>query len=438
MASEQWLLNDTSVANSAYFTAVTGGSYKLQNTFGSTRSRVTSSPTPYEGAGCYASGTGNESGMRFRSSASADLTGTSGTYYFDAYVYIPTGFTDLVAPILTGDDAAVVYSWVQPNADTSLSFGGYDTVNGLISANTTATGKFNTNAWFRVQAKTNQYGMNEFRVFVGGNIDGASPSTTVTPIDFGATYGHGTYQYLYGMVGNGSTYPIYLDSIKFDNAAYPTRSTAHTAAASATATATGTAAMSNARTLQGTATGTATGTAAASNQRTLAASASATASGTAAMSSTQAMSASGSVTASGTAAADVTSVVTVDASATVTASGTAAMASTQAMSASATITATGTADASIRPIVTVDGAGTITATGATTFNKSQALAASASATASATASLIAVTTIAAAATSTATATATLLITTPGSLYGNAAKAAGLYGSSTKTTLTTRS
>jgi hypothetical protein len=32
----------------------------------------------------------------------------------------------------------------------------------------------------------------------------------------------------------------------------------------------------------------------------------------------------------------------------------------------------------------------------------------------------------------------LLITTPGSLYGNAAKAAGLYGSSTKTTLTTRS
>jgi hypothetical protein len=39
---------------------------------------------------------------------------------------------------------------------------------------------------------------------------------------------------------------------------------------------------------------------------------------------------------------------------------------------------------------------------------------------------------------TATATATLLITTPGSLYGNAAKAAGLYGSSTKTTLTTRS
>jgi hypothetical protein len=438
MASEQWLLNQAFVSNNAYWNAVTGGSYKLQNTIGATANRVTSSPTPYEGAGCYASGTGNEDGMRFRSSASADLTGTSGTYYFDSYVYLPTGFTDLVAPILTGNDAAVEYTWVQPNADTSLSFGGYDNVNGIILANTTATGKFNTNAWFRVQAKTNQYGMNEFRVFVGGSIDGASPSTTVTPVDFGATYGHSTYQRLYGMVGNGSTYPIYLDNIKFDDAAYPTRSTAHTAAATGTGTATGTAAMSNARTLQATATGTATGTAAASNLRVLASSAIATATGTGAISVTQAISASGSVTATGTAAADVTSVVTVDASATVTASGTASMSSTQAMSASATITATGTAVGSIRPLVTVDGAGTITATGLTTFNKSQALAASASATASATASLIAITTIAATASVTATATATLLITTPGSLYGNAAKVAGLYGSSTKPTLTTRS
>jgi hypothetical protein len=223
MASEQWLLNDTSVASGAYFTAITGGSYKLQNSWATTRNRVTSSPTPYEGAGCYASGTLNEDGMRFRSSANADLTGTSGTYYFDTYAYLPTGFTDFVAPILTGNDATVEYSWVQPNTDTSLSFGAYNPVDGLISTNTTATGKFSTNAWFRIQAKTNQYGMNEFRVFVGSNINGTTPSTTVTPVDFGATYGHSTYQRLYGMVGNGSTYPIYLDSIKFDNAAYPTR-----------------------------------------------------------------------------------------------------------------------------------------------------------------------------------------------------------------------
>jgi hypothetical protein len=322
MASEQWLLNQAFVSNNAYWNAVTGGSYKLQNTIGATANRVTSSPTPYEGAGCYASGTGNEDGMRFRSSASADLTGTSGTYYFDSYVYLPTGFTDLVAPILTGNDAAVEYTWVQPNADTSLSFGGYDNVNGIILANTTATGKFNTNAWFRVQAKTNQYGMNEFRVFVGGSIDGASPSTTVTPVDFGATYGHSTYQRLYGMVGNGSTYPIYLDNIKFDDAAYPTRSTAHTAAGTATATATGTAAMSNARTLQATATGTATGTAAASNQRTLAASASATASGTAAMSRTQVIGGSGTGTATGTANGSTTGIITFGGTGTGTATGT--------------------------------------------------------------------------------------------------------------------
>jgi len=437
MASEQWLLNDTSVANYAYFAAVTGGSYKLQNTFGTTRNRVTSSPTPYEGAGCYASGLGNEVTIRFRSSASADLSGA--TYYFDSYIYCKTDVADgNRAPIVIGNDSAFQYSWAQLNVDTSVSYGSYDTFNGALRSGTTATGITPNDAWFRVQAKTNQYGINEMRFFVGSNINGTTPDTTVSSFNFNTSYGFSTFEYITGLNGNGVTYPFYLDSIKFDNAAYPTRGTAHTAAGTATATATGTAAMSNARTLQATATGTATGTAAASNQRTLAASASATASGTAAMSSTQAMSARGSVTATGTAAANVTSLVTVDASASVTASGTASMASTQAMSASATITATGLADGSIRPLVTVDGAGTITATGTTTFNKQQTLAASASATASATASLIAIQTIAATASVTATATATLLITTPGSLYGNAAKVAGLYGSSTKPTLTTRS
>ena len=87
MASEQFLLNDTSVANNAYFAAVTGGSYKLQNTFGSTRNRVTSSPTPYEGAGCYASGIADERTFTFLNSSNGNLTGTSGTYYFDVYCF---------------------------------------------------------------------------------------------------------------------------------------------------------------------------------------------------------------------------------------------------------------------------------------------------------------------------------------------------------------
>jgi hypothetical protein len=218
----------------------------------------------------------------------------------------------------------------------------------------------------------------------------------------------------------------------------PASGTAYTASATATATATATASMSSSRVGAGSGSETATGTAAASNQRALAGTSSVTASATAAMSLTQVIGASGTGTATGTAAAAVTAVVTVSGSATVTASGTASMSSTQVFAGSATVTATGTADSSIRPIVTVDGAGSITATGTTTFNKSQTLAASATASASATAGLISITPISGASTATATATALALITTPGTLYGNATKVAGLYGSSTKPTLTTRS
>jgi hypothetical protein len=430
MASAQWLLNDTSVTNGSYWTAESGSSYKLKNVSGSTRSRTTSSPTPYEGAGCYRTISGLDL-FQFFDSSNVALTGS--TYYFDTYVFSRVGDGGYL--LNTSNDTQAEYTGVYVDSYGYFYITSYDAVNGSqIQAVSGADIPFG--AWYRVQVKATASGITEAKLFKGANIDGTSPDVTLT-----YTAGYTSFQRLLGGGGNGydTAYPAF-DNIKFDNTAYPTRGggTAHTAAGTATATATGTAAMSNARTLQATATGTATGTAAASNQRTLAATATATASGTAAMSSTQAMSASGSVTATGTAAADVTSVVTVDASATVTASGTASMSSTQAMSASATITATGTADGSVRPLVTVDGSGTITATGATTFNKQQTLAASASATASATASLIAIQTIAATASVTATATATLLITTPGSLYGNAAKVAGLYGSSTKPTLTTRS
>jgi len=431
MASEQWLLNDTSVSSGAYFTAV-GSSYKLKNN-NETRSRTTSSPTPYEGAGCYLFTT-NNTVRQIQTSANVAVNGAN---FVDYYVYVPTNL-DVVDYqfMLCANDGAVEYSWAAFFEDGSIGFGSYDGVNGLVVTRVSSAGAITVGAWNRLAAKSDTYGVLELKAFRGSNINGSTADTTITSASY-SSYGFSTYVYLGVNGGPLVTFFPYADDIKFDTVAYPTRSTAYTAAAAGSATATGTAAMSNARTLQATATGTATGTAAASNQRTLAASASATASGTAAMSSTQAMSASGSVTATGTAAANVTSVVTVDASATVTASGTAAMASTQAMSASATITATGTAVGSIRPLVTIDGAGTITATGTTTFNKSQALAASASATASATVSL-AGTTIAATASVTATATATLLITTPGSLYGNATKVAGLYGSSTKPTLTTRS
>ena len=211
---------------------------------------------------------------------------------------------------------------------------------------------------------------------------------------------------------NGNDYQSYI----FIEVKVASSSTAHTATASSTITDTGTGTMSNARVGAGSGSETATGTAAASNQRALAGSATATASGTAAITVTQAISAS----------------------ATATASGTAAMSITQAMSASATVTATGTATASITPIITIAASATVTAVGVGAMGRTQTLAGSGTATATATAGLIAITPITGSATATASATAVALITTPGTLYGNAQKVAGLYGSSTKPTLTTRS
>ena len=429
MASEQWLLNDTSVANGAYWTAA-GATYKLKNTTGATKNRVTSSPTPIEGSGCYASDPNNNRFI-FETSASVNFTGTN---YIDFYVYFASTITGNVnALIATGNDTAVEYSWANVKADGAMEFGSFDLIFGTRSWVTTSSGVFPDNEWVRVQVFSNANGVNTFRLFKGLNLNGTSPDTTITK-NFNGVFG--SYEALViAQNNNGDANTFYFDSIKFDNTDYPTRLQV---TGSPTGTATGTAAMSNARVGAGTGTGTATGTGAASRGQSVEGSASVTASGTAAMSSTQAMSASGTGTATGTAAGSITAVVTIDGAGTATASATAGASSTQLFAASATVTATGTADGSIRPLVTVDGVGTITATGTTTFNKSQTLAATATANASATAGLISITPISASATVTASATAAALITTPGSLYGNATKVAGLYGSSTKPTLTTRS
>ena len=428
MASAQWLLNDTSVTNGSYWTAESGSSYKLKNINGSTLSRVTSSPTPYEGAGCYRNNTDFNTFQFFDSSNNA-ITG--GTYYFDCYLYARSANYDDIQLLLTGQNTNVEYTWVYLQGDGLFGIKTYDDVNGTLIRDS-ESGARPADEWFRVQVKATAAGITEAKLFKGTGINGTSPDYTLT---FSA--GYTSFETLYGG-GYEYTAGVAFDDIKFDNTAYPTRSTAHTAAGTATGTATGTAAMSNARTLQASATGTATGTAAASNQRTLAASATGTASGTAAMSSTQAMSASGTGTATGTAAGSITAVVTIDGAGTATATGTAGASSTQLFAASATVTATGTADASIRPLVTVDGVGTITATGASTASNRKTLAATATATATASASMLSIVAVAAAGTATANATAAALITTPGSLYGNATKVAGLYGSSTKPTLTTRS
>lgn len=427
MASEQWLLNDTSVAGGSYWTAV-GSSYKLKNITGSTVSRTTSTPTPYEGAGCYRPISGLDL-IQFFNSSNAALTG--GTYYFDTYFFSRVGDGGYL--LNTGNDTNVEYTGVYVDSYGYFYIATYDPVNGLVTQAVSGA-DIPFGAWCRMQVKATAAGITEARLFKGTGIDGTSPAVTLT-----YTPGYTSFERLYGGGGNSydTAYPAY-DNIKFDDAAYPTRSTAHTASGTSTITATGTAAMSNARVGAGTGTGTATGTGAASRGQSVTGSASVTASGTAAMSSTQAMSASATATATGTAAGAITAVVTISGSATATASATAGASSTQVFAGSATITGTGAADSSIRPLVTVDGVGTITATGASTASKQQTLAATASATATATGTMIFITQITASATVTATATALALITTPGTLYGNAEKVAGLYGSSTKPTLTTRS
>jgi hypothetical protein len=306
MASAQWLLNDTSVSNNAFWTAESGSSYKLKNITGDTCSRTTSSPTPYEGAGCY-TGAGGNYLARLRTSADAEVTGVN---YEDYYFYRTTSVFTICG--VTYNDSTVEYSYVAFNTNNTFSIVTYDGGIGE-TFRTTSGAVVPSGSWFRIQVKRAATGFTEVKLFKDSDINGTTPAATIT---WTPTYSN----YQYTAIGSGGS--GWIDNIKFDDAAYPTRSTAHTAAGTATATATGTAAMSNARTLQATATGTATGTAAASNQRTLAASASATASGTAAMSRTQVIGGSGTGTGTGTANGSTTGIVTFGGTGTGTATGT--------------------------------------------------------------------------------------------------------------------
>ena len=318
MASAQWLLNDTSVTTSSFWTAESGSSYKLKNVSGSTLSRVTSSPTPYEGAGCYRIMTNGLDTYQLFDSSNNAITG--GTYYWDSYVYTRSSPADDILLLITGTDAPLYeYTWVLVASSGELLIRSYDLVNDTLDRSTTSSGACPDNEWFRVQVKVTAAGITEAKLFKGTGINGTTPNNTLT---FAAAYA--SFVRLYGGTSNSTGAGAAVDDIKFDNTAYPTRSssTAHTAAGSATGTATGTAAMRNARTLQGTATGTATGTAAASNQRTLAASASATASGTAAMSRTQVIGGSGTGTGTGTANGSTTGIITFGGTGTGTATGT--------------------------------------------------------------------------------------------------------------------
>ena len=358
MASEQWLLNDTTVNSGAYFTAV-GSSYKLKNN-NQTRSRTTSSPTPYEGAGCYLFTT-NNTVREIQTSANGDVNGAK---FVDYYVYVPTGL-DVVDYqfMLCANDGAVEYSWAAFFEDGSIGFGSYDGVYGLIVTRVSSAGAITVGAWNRLAAKSDTYGILELKAFRGSNINGSTADTTITTTSYQSSLGFSAYVKLGVTGGPFVTYFPYADDIKFDTAAYPTRGTAYTASGTSTITATGTAAMSNARVGAGSGTGTATGAGAASRGRSVTGSASVTASATAAMSSTQVIGASGTGTASGSAAGAITAVVTISGSATITGTGTstASVAMAQTATAIGTVIATSSVDFIVTPPITLQSNGTVIA-----------------------------------------------------------------------------
>ena len=227
MASEQWLLNDTSVVNNAYFTAV-GSSYKLRNISGGTYTRRTTSPTPYEGAGYYASGLSNNSLGRFYTSGSVQLTG--GVKYVDAYFYLEAyPSVDVLAFVVTGDDTNVAYTWFQIDTDGSFSIASYDLDNESQVWLESANSALPLDEWFRIQYATNSRGVNVVRLFKGTNINGTTPDASLTK-DFSvqspfSTFGAYEFEaFAVDNTGAGSA-TLYVDNIKLDDAAYPTRET---------------------------------------------------------------------------------------------------------------------------------------------------------------------------------------------------------------------
>jgi hypothetical protein len=457
VASEQWLLNDTSVASGSFWTAV-GSSYKIKNNTTATLNRTTSSPSPYEGAGCYTGANDSIYPMRYQTSASADLTGA---FYEDYFFYRTSA--DLVISSVCFNDTATQYSYVIFGTDNKFNIVTYDGTLGE-TYRSTSSAVVPSSAWFRVQVKRTSVAISEVKLFKDSNINGTTADATIT---WTPTYSN--YEY----TTTGAITKGWIDNLRIDSAAYPVRS--FTADASSTITATGTATMSNARVVAGSATVTASGTStvtknqpldasatvtasgtsaannarvldasatvtasgtsAISNARVLDASATVTASGTSAASNARTLDASSTVTASGTSTASIAAVITMDASSTITASATSNAASTQLINASATITGTGESTASIRPIVTIDASSTVTASATSTLSRGQSLSGSATATASAASTIIGVITISGNATVTASASAAVLVLTKGSLYSEVKTSASLYGKQSSTLLT---
>jgi hypothetical protein len=219
--NEQWLLNDTSVANGAYFTPVGLSDYKLQNNYGSTVSRTTSSPSPYEGAGCYAS-SGNYASLPIVNADNSAITDT-GAKYADFYVYFNANpATNAHSPMGSGNNAAVEFGSVGVLPNGSVALLSYDAVFGTLTYGTsTAAGFITPGSWMRFQVKVGQKVVEEVKIYKT-TINGTTPDATLT----GTKYSGTKDGISFGQSPTGEYH--WLDDIKFSDTAYPTRSSNQT------------------------------------------------------------------------------------------------------------------------------------------------------------------------------------------------------------------
>jgi hypothetical protein len=223
VAETRWGLNDVSVSEGSSF-ASSNGSYALSNAAGGTLSRTTSSPSPYEGDGCYqGSQTSDDvtqwNFYKFNSGLGVyeDMNGQS--CWVDVLVYLD-GSTKYATPVVTGNDSSFQYTWVQINTELS-TFGIYTFESfGFPQSQTravSAPGVVPTSGWCRLLVVLGTKGPVAAQLFTGNNLLEDIPNSAIT----WSSSTLSNYSWLRGGAGNSGTY---FDDIILNDTTSPNRS----------------------------------------------------------------------------------------------------------------------------------------------------------------------------------------------------------------------
>lgn len=224
MTETRWRLDDPSIPGipvGAYAHTASNTGYSLNNISGGTISRTTSSPSPYEGTGCYQgsqNATDNNlwSVTKLNGSVYQDLAGQS--CYIDLFLYFG-GSSKYITPFTTGNDTTQEYTWVSLNSEFGTvgiyTYGTFDSPQSQTRA-VSSTGIVPANQWTRVVISIGSKGPTQCNFFKGTNILGYIPDATVSWT--GSTYSN--YQWLYGGAGNSGTY---FDDIILNDVSSPNR-----------------------------------------------------------------------------------------------------------------------------------------------------------------------------------------------------------------------